>query len=48
MKTIAYLNRILSEEPLRYEIIKAELLEIKEKYGDVRRTDIEFAEGDLT
>ncbi|MCW3125994.1 MAG: gyrase subunit, partial [Bacteroidetes bacterium] len=47
MKTIAYLNRILNEEPLRYEIIKAELLEIKEKYGDVRRTDIEFAEGDI-
>ena len=47
MKTIAYLNRILNEEPLRYEIIKNELLEIKEKYGDVRRTDIEFAEGDL-
>jgi DNA gyrase subunit A len=47
MKTISYLNRILNEEPLRYEIIKGELLEIKEKYGDVRRTDIEFAEGDL-
>ena len=47
MKAIAYLNRILNEEPLRYEIIKGELLEIKEKYGDVRRTDIEFAEGDL-
>jgi DNA gyrase subunit A len=47
MKTIAYLNRILDEEPLRYEIIKGELLEIKEKYGDIRRTDIEFAEGDL-
>ena len=47
MKTIAYLNRILNEEPLRYEIIKGELLEIKEKYGDARRTDIEFAEGDL-
>jgi DNA gyrase subunit A len=47
MKTIAYLNRILNEEPLRYEIIKTELLEIKEKYGDVRRTNIEFAEGDL-
>lgn len=47
MKTIAYLNRILDEEPLRYEIIKGELLEIKEKYGDLRRTDIEFAEGDI-
>jgi len=47
MKTIAYLNRILNEPELRYSIIKNELLEIKEKYGDVRRTDIEFAEGDL-
>lgn len=47
MKTITYLNRILNEEPLRYEIIKTELLEIKEKYGDLRRTDIEFAEGDI-
>ncbi len=47
MKTIAYLNRILNEEPLRYEIIKTELLEIKDKYGDLRRTDIEFAEGDI-
>jgi DNA gyrase subunit A len=47
MKTIAYLNRILNEPELRYSIIKSELLEIKEKYGDLRRTDIEFAEGDL-
>lgn len=47
MKTIAYLNRILSEPELRVSIIKGELLEIKEKYGDERRTDIEFAEGDL-
>jgi DNA gyrase subunit A len=47
MKTIAYLNRILNEPELRVSIIKGELLEIKEKYGDVRRTDIEFGEGDL-
>jgi DNA gyrase subunit A len=47
MKTIAYLNRILNEPELRVSIIKGELLEIKEKYGDVRRTDIEFAEGDI-
>jgi DNA gyrase subunit A len=47
MATIAYLNRILNEEPLRYEIIKTELIEIKEKYGDARRTEIEFSEGDI-
>lgn len=47
MKQIEYLNRILNEEPLRYEIIKGEMLEIKEKYGDERRTNIEFAAGDF-
>jgi DNA gyrase subunit A len=47
MTAIAYLNRILDEEPLRMQIIKDELIEIKEKYGDERRTNIEFAEGDI-
>jgi DNA gyrase subunit A len=47
MKTIAYLNRILNEEPLRYEIIKEELAEVKAKFGDARRTDIVAADGDL-
>jgi DNA gyrase subunit A len=47
MKTIAYLNRILNEEPLRYEIIKEELSDVKAKYGDGRRTDIVAADGDL-
>ncbi len=47
MKTINYLNRILNEEPLRYQIIKDELAEIKEKYGDERRTNIEYAAGDI-
>ncbi len=47
MATIAYLNRILNEEPLRFEIIKGELAEVKEKFGDARRTDIEFADGDF-
>jgi DNA gyrase subunit A len=40
VKLIAYLNRVLSEEPLRMQIIKDELLEIKSKYNDVRRTEI--------
>jgi DNA gyrase subunit A len=33
-------NKILSDEALRMQIIKDELLEIKEKYGDERRTEI--------
>lgn len=47
MKTIAHLKDILSNEPLRYNIIKEELLEIKEKYGDERRTDIVYAGDEL-
>jgi DNA gyrase subunit A len=40
MKQIEYLKSILADIDLRMEIIKNELLEIKEKYGDVRRTEI--------
>ncbi len=48
MKTIEYLKSILGDKALRMEIIKEELLEIKDKYGDERRTDIEFAGGDVS
>jgi DNA gyrase subunit A len=48
MKTIEYLKSILGDRVLRMEIIKDELLEIKEKYGDERRTAIEFAGGDVS
>jgi DNA gyrase subunit A len=48
MKTIEYLKSILGDRVLRMEIIKNELLEIKEKYGDERRTAIEFAGGDVS
>lgn len=37
---IAYLNKILNERELQMKIIKDELLEMKEKYGDSRRTEI--------
>jgi DNA gyrase subunit A len=40
VKLIEYLNQILSDEPLRMKIIKDELLEVKEKYGDERKTEI--------
>jgi DNA gyrase subunit A len=47
MKTIAHLKEILGNEDMRMKIIKDELLEIKEKYGDERRTEIDYAGGDL-
>ena len=40
MKTIEYLQSILDDEGLRMQIIKDELAEMKEKYGDERRTQI--------
>lgn len=40
LKQIDYLKSVLADINLRMEIIKTELLEIKEKYGDVRRTEI--------
>ena len=47
MKLIAYLKEILSSETLVYKIIKEELLEIKEKFGDERKTKIVAAEGEF-
>jgi DNA gyrase subunit A len=47
MKSIAHFKEILSDEVLRYKIIREELVEIKEKYGDERRTDIVYAGDDL-
>jgi len=40
LKQIEYLKSVLADINLRMEIIKNELLEIKEKYGDVRKTEI--------
>ena len=48
MKTIDYLKSILADKTLRMQIIKDELLEVKEKYGDERRTEIEYAGGDVS
>jgi DNA gyrase subunit A len=42
------LNEILSSEPLRMQIIKDELLEMKERYGDARRTVIVHSDDDIT
>ncbi len=40
VKLIGELRKILESDDLKYEIIKNELLELKEKYGDTRRTKI--------
>ncbi|MDA9843498.1 DNA gyrase subunit A [Flavobacteriaceae bacterium] len=48
MKTIADLKDILDKKERRMEIIKTELLEVREKYGDERRSNIEYAGGDLS
>ncbi|HRH70884.1 MAG TPA: DNA gyrase subunit A [Flavobacteriales bacterium] len=47
MKTIAYLKAVLTDEGLRMTIIKTEIMEVKEKYGDKRRTQIIQATGDM-
>lgn len=48
MKTIAYLKEVLENRELQMKIIKDELLEVKEKYGDERRTTIDYSGGDLS
>ncbi len=47
MKLIAHLREILESERLVFDIIKEELLQIKEKYGDERLTKIVAAEGEF-
>lgn len=47
VELIKHLKEILASEILVKQIIKEELLEIKEKYGDERRTHITHAEGDI-
>jgi DNA gyrase subunit A len=46
-KLIAHLNELLSNEGMRFGIIKKELLEIKEKFGDERRTEITYLDDEV-
>ncbi|MFS4427988.1 DNA gyrase subunit A [Chryseobacterium sp. GVT01B] len=48
MKEIENLEDILANEPRRFQIIKEELIEIKEKYGDERRTEIDYSGGEMS
>ena len=47
LKQINYLKSVLEDESLRMKIIKDELFEIKEQYGDERRTAIEYEAGEF-
>ncbi len=46
-RLIEHLNLILSDEHECRELIKSELLEIRDKYGDARMTDIDYTAGDF-
>ncbi len=46
-RLIEHLNLILSDEHECRELIKSELLEIRDKYGDARKTDIDYTAGDF-
>ncbi len=48
MKLIAYLRELLADEEMRYEVIKKELLEVKDKFGDERKTDITFLDNEVS
>jgi DNA gyrase subunit A len=42
MQIIKSLNELLGSEHLRFELIKTELLEVKDKFGDARKTEIQY------
>lgn len=47
MKLITHLQELLASKELRMNLIKEELAEIRDKYGDDRRSDIEYAGGEM-
>lgn len=47
MKLIAHLKEILSDEGMRYQIIKDELAEVKAKFGDERKSEIQYLANEM-
>ena len=47
MELIKHLREVLDDETLRMGIIKGELIEMKDKYGDERKTEVVYASGDF-
>ena len=48
MKNIKYLRELLASEQMRYDLIKVELLEVKTKFGDARRTEIQYLADEMS
>jgi len=48
MKLISYLKELLASKEMRMQVIKDELVEIRDKYGDERRSQIEYSGGDVS
>ena len=48
MKLISYLKDLLSNESKRFDLIKTELAEVKEKFGDTRRTEITYLDNEVS
>ncbi len=47
MKLIAHLKELLANEGMRFDVIKTELMEIKEKFGDARKTEITYLDDEV-
>lgn len=48
MKLIAHLKELLADEAMRFELIKTELREVKEKFGDARRSEITYLDDEVS
>ncbi len=47
MKLITHLKELLSDEGMRFDLIKTELLEVKDKFGDERKTEITYLDDEV-
>lgn len=48
MKLITYLQELLANEGMRYDVIKGELQEIKDRFGDARKSEITFLDNEVS
>ena len=48
MKLIAHLKELLGDEGMRYDVIKAELVEVRDRFGDERRTEITYLDDEVS
>jgi DNA gyrase subunit A len=48
MKLITHLQELLADEGKRFDVIRKELLEVKEKFGDVRKTEITYLDNEVS